>query len=167
MPDFYYIINNYINNISNLNEKKIIEEAINLIESKPVILDEELKVLNEFFLALKKGYTLNILNDPNTLDFCVAIVKKKEQIRKNNYSIEILFNELQKESLKRNISQIESTVLSLLLASEYLEENEILLIQNIIYYLNNNWTLRPMETNEQNIKYSRLIPVYSKQMIKK
>ena len=44
MPEFYYIINNYINNISNLNEKKIIEEAINLMESKPVILDEELKV---------------------------------------------------------------------------------------------------------------------------
>lgn len=167
MPDFSYIINGYINNVSNVNDKKIIEEALDLIESQPVILDEELDVLNEFFVSLRNDYTLNIVTDPNTLDFCVAIIKQKKPIINKKYDIEVLLKELQKVASTRNITKIENAVLNLLDASEHLEDNEILLLQNIIYYLNNNWTLRPIETNDENIKYSRLIPVYSKHMLKK
>ena len=166
MLDFHEIISQYINDVTNQNDKKILQQAINLIESEPIILDEELDILTEFFSALKKDYTIKVITDEKTLDFCIAMVKQDEPIVQNKYQLKILVEKLKKFKSNQNVSKIENAALKFLEASEHIEENETMLIQNIINYLNNNWTLKPIETNDEQIKYSRLIPVYSKHLRK-
>ncbi len=166
MLDFHEIISQYINDVTNQNDKKILQQAINLIESEPIILDEELDILTEFFSALKKDYTIKVITDEKTLDFCIAMVKQDEPIVQNKYQLKILVEQLKKFKSNQNVSKIENAALKFLEASEHIEENETMLIQNIINYLNNNWTLKPIETNDEQIKYSRLIPVYSKHLRK-
>lgn len=166
MDNFKTIINKYINNATNLNDKRIMKEALNIIESESVILDDELEILNEIFISIKKDYTINIIQDPTNLDFCLAIIKQSLPIMKNSYELTCLLNELKNNE---KISKLEKVTLNFLDASEHIEENEILLIQNIIRYLNNNWILKPFEDQKyqgENIKISRLVPTYSKKLIK-
>ena len=166
MDNFKTIINKYINNATNLNDKRIMKEALNIIESESVILDDELEILNEIFISIKKDYTINIIQDPTNLDFCLAIIKQSLPIMKNSHELTCLLNELKNNE---KISKLEKVTLNFLDASEHIEENEILLIQNIIRYLNNNWILKPFEDQKyqgENIKTSRLVPTYSKKLIK-
>ncbi len=166
MDNFKTIINKYINNATNLNDKRIMKEALNIIESESVILDDELEILNEIFISIKKDYTINIIQDPTNLDFCLAIIKQSLPIMKNSHELTCLLNELKNNE---KISKLEKVTLNFLDASEHIEENEILLIQNIIRYLNNNWILKPFEDQKyqgENIKISRLVPTYSKKLIK-
>lgn len=166
MDNFKIIINKYINNATNLNDKRIMKEALNIIESESVILDDELEILNEIFISIKKDYTINIIQDPTNLDFCLAIIKQSLPITKNSLELTCLLNELKNNE---KISKLEKVTLNFLDASEHIEENEILLIQNIIRYLNNNWILKPFEDQKyqgENIKISRLVPTYSKKLIK-
>ena len=166
MDNFKTIINKYINNATNLNDKRIMKEALNIIESESVILDDELEILNEIFISIKKDYTINIIQDPTNLDFCLAIIKQSLPIMKNSHELTCLLNELKNNE---KISKLEKVTLNFLDASEHIEEHEILLIQNIIRYLNNNWILKPFEDQKyqgENIKISRLVPTYSKKLIK-
>ncbi len=166
MDNFKTIINKYINNATNLNDKRIMKEALNIIESESVILDDELEILNEIFISIKKDYTINIIQDPTNLDFCLAIIKQSLPIMKNSHELTCLLNEFKNNE---KISKLEKVTLNFLDASEHIEENEILLIQNIIRYLNNNWILKPFEDQKyqgENIKISRLVPTYSKKLIK-
>ena len=166
MDNFKTIINKYINNATNLNDKRIMKEALNIIESESVILDDELEILNEIFISIKKDYTINIIQDPTNLDFCLAIIKQSLPIMKNSHELTCLLNELKNNE---KISKLEKVTLNFLDASEHIEENEILLIQNIIRYLNNNWILKPFEDQKyqgENIKISRLVPTYSKKLTK-
>ena len=142
------------------------KEALNIIESESVILDDELEILNEIFISIKKDYTINIIQDPTNLDFCLATIKQSLPIMKNSHELTCLLNELKNNE---KISKLEKVTLNFLDASEHIEENEILLIQNIIRYLNNNWILKPFEDQKyqgENIKISRLVPTYSKKLIK-
>ena len=166
MDNFKTIINKYINNATNLNDKRIMKEALNIIESESVILDDELEILNEIFISIKKDYTINIIQDPTNLDFCLATIKQSLPIMKNSHELTCLLNEFKNNE---KISKLEKVTLNFLDASEHIEENEILLIQNIIRYLNNNWILKPFEDQKyqgENIKISRLVPTYSKKLIK-
>ncbi len=171
MDNFHNIINKYINLSKNLNDKRIMKEAINIIESETVILDDEIEILNEIFKSLKENYTINIIQDPTNLDFCLAIMKQQLPIIKNSHELTNLLNEI-KSSINisnKNTTKLETVVLNFLEASEHIEENEILLIQNIIRYLNNDWILKPFENQKylgENIKISRLVPTYSKKLIK-
>ena len=171
MDNFHNIINKYINLSKNLNDKRIMKEAINIIESETVILDDEIEILNEIFKSLKENYTINIIQDPTNLDFCLAIMKQQLPIIKNSHELTNLLNEI-KSSINisnKNTTKLETVVLNFLEASEHIEENEILLIQNIIRYLNNDWILKPFENQKyqgENIKISRLVPTYSKKLVK-
>lgn len=169
MDNFQNIINKYINLSKNLNDKRIMKEALNIIESESVILDDELEILNEIFKSLKDDYTINIIQDPTNLDFCLAIMKQPLPIIKNSHELTLLLNELKGSISDENTTELENAVLNFLEASEHIEENEILLIQNIIRYLNNDWILKPFENQKylgENIKISRLVPTYSKKLIK-
>ena len=169
MDNFQNIINKYINLSKNLNDKRIMKEALNIIESESVILDDELEILNEIFKSLKDDYTINIIQDPTNLDFCLAIMKQPLPIIKNSHELTLLLNELKGSISDKNTTELENAVLNFLEASEHREENEILLIQNIIRYLNNDWILKPFENQKylgENIKISRLVPTYSKKLIK-
>ena len=169
MDNFQNIINKYINLSKNLNDKRIMKEALNIIESESVILDDELEILNEIFKSLKDDYTINIIQDPTNLDFCLAIMKQPLPIIKNSHELTLLLNELKGNISDKNTTELENAVLNFLEASEHIEENEILLIQNIIRYLNNDWILKPFENQKylgENIKISRLVPTYSKKLIK-
>ena len=169
MDNFQNIINKYINLSKNLNDKRIMKEALNIIESESIILDDELEILNEIFKSLKDDYTINIIQDPTNLDFCLAIMKQPLPIIKNSHELTLLLNELKGSISDKNTTELENAVLNFLEASEHIEENEILLIQNIIRYLNNDWILKPFENQKylgENIKISRLVPTYSKKLIK-
>ena len=169
MDNFQNIINKYINLSKNLNDKRIMKEALNIIESESVILDDELEILNEIFKSLKDDYTINIIQDPTNLDFCLAIMKQPLPIIKNSHELTLLLNELKGSISDKNTTELENAVLNFLEASEHIEENEILLIQNIIRYLNNDCILKPFENQKylgENIKISRLVPTYSKKLIK-
>lgn len=169
MYNFVNIISNHMEHITNLNDKRIMQEAINIIESENIILDAEIDILDEIFMALKKDYTIKIIQDPTNLDFCLAITKQQEPIIKNKHELNNLVNELKKFQSLKPITKIENTVLNFLDASEHIEENEVLLIQNIIRYLNNDWILRPLETQKylgEEIRLSRLVPTYCKKLVK-
>ena len=125
--------------------------------------------MNEIFKSLKDDYTINIIQDPTNLDFCLAIMKQPLPIIKNSHELTLLLNELKGSISDKNTTELENAVLNFLEASEHIEENEILLIQNIIRYLNNDWILKPFENQKylgENIKISRLVPTYSKKLIK-
>lgn len=169
MDNFKIIINKYINNATNLNDKRIMQEALNIINSETSILENELDILNEVFIFLKDDYTISIIQDPTNLDFCLAIMKQQLPIIKNKHEVNHLISELKRSTINQKITKLGSTILNFLDASEHIEENEILLIQNIVRYLNNDWILKPFENKKylgENIKISRLVPTYSKKLIK-
>lgn len=169
MYNFIKIINNHMEHVTNINDKRIMKEAINIIESEEVILDDELNILNEVFISLKEDYTIKIIQDPTNLDFCLAIIKQPAPIIKNQHELNSLVTELKRYSLSKPITKIESVALNFLDASEHIEENEILLVQNIIRYLNNDWILKPLEKQKylgEEVRLSRIVPTYCKKMIK-
>lgn len=169
MHDFSKIITDYLEHVTDLNDKNIIQESLIMINSVENINDDELTVLNEIFMSLKEDYTLKIMQDSEDLNFYIAIIKQDIPIIKNRHKLNILLNELKRFSLNNSISKVENTVLTFFEACEHIEENEFYLIQNIIRYLNNDWSLSPIKNETvQNeiIKVSKLIHTYNKQIIR-
>lgn len=169
MLTFEEIINNYLSYVTVTNDKRIMKEAINLIESEPIILDHEFDILNEIFSYLKMDYTLKIIQDPETLEFCIAIIKQNTPIIENKHDVNILLHELKYNCKNREISNMEKTIINFFDASEHIEENEVLLIQSIIQYLNSNWMLKPIETidyNNEKVKCTKIVPTYNKHLKK-
>lgn len=170
MNNFRQIINDYMAHVTDFNDKRIMQESITLIDSESDITDEEINILNEIFMSLKEDYTLQIIQDPTNLDFCIAISKQEIPIIKNKHELNVLVNELKRFSLNYQVSKIEKSALIFLEASEHIEENELYIIQSIIRYLNNDWTLSPIENAKylgENIRISRLTQIYLKKLIKK
>ncbi len=170
MDNFIQTIKDYMAHVTDFNSKRIMQEAITLIDSELNITDEEINILNEIFMSLKEDYTLKIIQDPTNLDFCITISKQGIPTIKNKHELNILVNELKRVSLNASISKIEKSALIFLDASEHIEENEFYIIQNIIRYLNNDWMLATIETKKylgEDVRISRLIPTYSKQLVKK
>lgn len=169
MLTFEEIINNYLNYVTIANDKRIMKEAVNLIESEPIILEHEFDILNEIFSYLKMDYTLKIIQDPESLEFCIAIIKQETPVIENKHDVNILLHELKHSCKNREISKMENTIINFFDASEHIEENEVLLIQNIIQYLNNNWMLKPVETidyNNEQIMCTKIVPTYNKHLKK-
>lgn len=170
MDNFSQIIKDYMAHVTDFNDRRIMQESITLIDSESDITDEEINILNEIFMSLKEDYTLKIIQDPTNLDFCIAISKQEIPIIKNKHELNVLVNELKRYSLNSQISKIEKSALIFLEASEHIEENELYIIQNIIRYLNSDWALSSIENTKylgENIRISRLKPIYSKKLIKK
>lgn len=170
MNSFSKIIKDYMEkHITDFNDKRIMQEAITLVDSESDITDEEVNILNEIFMSLKEDYTLKIIQDPTNLDFCIAITKQEKPIIQNKHDLNGLVNDLKRFSLNYSVSKIENATLLFLDASEHIEEDEFLLIQNIIRYLTNDWCLSPIEQQKHSgeiIRISRLIPTYCKKLIK-
>ncbi len=169
MNSFSKIIKDYMEHITDFNDKRIMQEAITLIDSESDITDEEVNILNEIFMSLKEDYTLEVIQNPNNLEFCYAITKQEIPIIQNKHELNVLVNELKRFSLNYSISKIENAALLFLDASEHIEEDEFLLIQNIIRHLTDDWCLSPIEEQKHSdgiIRISRLIPKYSKKLIK-
>ena len=169
MTKFSLIINKYIDKTIDLNSKRIMQEALNLIEDEQIISEIELQVLNEIFISLREDFTIIIMQDEVTLDFLITLQKQQKPIIKNEHNINTLINDLKRLNIKQEFSNIENMTLNFLDACEHIEETEIFLIQNIIRYLENNWILKPIETKKYNgeqIRYSKLIPTYCKTLIK-
>ena len=103
MENFKSIINKYVKMTSNQNDKRIIQEALNLINSESTILENEFDILNEIFIYLKKDYTINIIQDPTNLDFCLAIIKQQNPFIKNKHELNSLVCELKLYLLNKNI----------------------------------------------------------------
>ncbi len=169
MDNFSQIIKEYMAHVTDLNDKRIMQEAITLIDSKFDITDTEIDILNEMFMSLKEDYTLKIIQDPTNLDFCIAISKQEIPIIKNKHELNDLVDELKRFSLNFETSNIEKSALVFLESSEHIEENELYIIQNIIRYLNNDWSLSPIENQKylgEQIRISKLKPTYNKILIK-
>ena len=58
MGNFNDIIKRAIKRSHCMNDKRIMITALNILDLKDIITEEELKYLNEIFMALKKDYTL-------------------------------------------------------------------------------------------------------------
>lgn len=167
MNNFISTINNYISHLSNPNDIRILEEAINLLELSPILTKNEIEVLNEMFTSLREDYTLSIMQDRSNLNYMIVIKKQEQPIIENKHDLNVLLTELKKIN---NNSIIEKVVINFIDACEHIEENEILRIKQILNYLNNEWTLKPLTEKQyknETIRCSYLTPCYRKQLIKK
>ncbi len=170
MSNFKDIINKYNDKIIRSNDKRILIEAINLLDDEPILTDTELNVLKEIFMALKEDYTLDITQDREQLEFMVEIQKQDVPIIENKHDLNELCNELIQSTNCQSITQLESVVITFLCACEHIEENEICIIKEIIKLIEKNWTLSPIIQKEKNGKiyrYTKFVPTYSKQLVKK
>ena len=111
MPNFLDIINDYVKNVVNKNDRRIILCAINLLEAEDLISNDEINVLNEIFLALREDYTLSIKQDRETLDFMIAIEKQDTPIIENKHDVIILCNEL-KRLTSNNITNMQNAIIN-------------------------------------------------------
>lgn len=169
MHNFQNIINDYIKNVINKNDRRIMICALNILEAEEIISDTEINILNEIFMLLKEDYTLAIKQDQNTLDFIIVIEQQPVPIIENKHDLNVLCNELKRIAEHKNISNAEKSIITFLNACEHIEENEVLVIDKIINSIINNWTLTPIEQKEQNkkiIRYTKFIPTYNKCLIK-
>ncbi len=167
--EFIEVIKNYMKNVTNKNDLRIMNEAVNILEAEMILNNEELDVLNELFISLREDYTLFFMQDRETLEFLLAIKKQEIPIIENKHNLNILACELKRMSLDKNISKLEKTVLTFLDACEHIEENEVISIQKIMEYINNNWTLKPIEEykyNDETVRCSKIVPSYQKKFIK-
>ena len=170
MSNFKTIIKNYIKNVSNVNDKRIMIEAVNIIDAKNILSDNEINVLKEVFMALKEDYTLAITQDRDTFNFMLAITEQEIPIVENKHELNVLYNLLKKDVENREISKLEETILTFLDACEHIEEDEVLIINKIIQYLTNNWALSPLNKKEikgKEIRFSYITPTYNKSLVKK
>lgn len=168
MNNFIATINNYISHLSNPNDIRILKQAINLLELSPILTRNELEILNEIFTSLREDYTLSIMQDRNNLNYMVVIKKQTKPIIENKHDLNVLLTELKK--INSNDSTIENIIINFIDACEHIEENEILIIKQILRYLNNEWSLKPLikkQYEDETIRYSYLTPCYRKELIKK
>lgn len=169
MPNFKSIIKDYIKIVSNENDKRIMLTALNILNAQSIISDEEVKVLEEIFMSLKEDYTLEIKQDRDTFDFMIVITEQNIPVIENKHDINVLYHELLKSSNVSNRSNIENVILTFFDACEHIEEDEVLVINKIIYYLTNNWTLstiREKKLENNSVRCSNIIPSYQKKLIR-
>lgn len=165
---FLSTLEKYTNVVSNENDRKFLSEAIQLYDTEPLISEDEFKILNEMFLSLRVDKTLQIIQDPTNLNFCISIVNEDVPEFQNKHDILIILNELKR--LQTFGNRAEALVVSFLESCEHVEEDELFLIQEIIRYLGSSWKLMPFEEMKYNgevVKYSRLVPTYSKQLVRR
>lgn len=141
MSDFINIIKRNIQHSQCMNDKRIMLVALNILDLEKVITDEELDNLDEVFAALKKDYTLSVSSDRDTLEPVVIIMNQTIPIVENKHDVCILYNILN----KLNTTRIERTVLSFFDACAHIEETEVMVINQIIDMLENNWSLNGIE----------------------
>lgn len=169
MPNFKSIIKEYVKNVCNENDKRIMVAALNMLEASNILSDTEINTLKEIFMALKEDYTLEIKQDRETLDFMVVITEQNIPIIENKHDLNVLYHELLNNSNPVNRTKLDNTVLTFLDACEHIEEDEILVISKILQYLTNNWSLSPIEEKiikNKPVKCSRIIPTYHKKLAK-
>ena len=167
MNNFLETLEMYTETVSDSNDKKLLSEAIQIYDTTPLITEDEFNILNEIFLSLRADKTLSIIQDPTNLNFCISIVNQNNPSIKNKHDIVVILNELKRIHNYNN--RAETLVINFLEACEHVEEDEIFLIQEIIRYLGNSWILNPFEEMKYNgelVKYSRLLPTYSKRLVK-
>ena len=158
MPNFKEIIHRNIKQARKENDKRIMKTALDIIVDEPILSDESIDVLNEIFMALKLDYTLRIIQDYETLNFAVEIYKQEEPIIENKHEVNILYSEL---SQKEKITKLEKCALLFLNACEHTEENEVLVINKILEFIEKNWTLSPIE-KYGDTRISKIVPIYYK-----
>ena len=141
MGNFNDIIKRAIKRSHCMNDKRIMITALNILDLKDIITEEELKYLNEIFMDLKKDYTLSVTSDRDTLEQVVVISKQIVPIVENKHDVSILYNYLSKEKTNK----LENAVLNFFDACNRIEEDEIMIINQIIDMLENNWSLNGIE----------------------
>ena len=167
MNNFLDTLEKYTDTVSELNDKKLLAEAIQIYDTTPLISDVEFNVLNEIFLSLRVDKTLSIIQDPTNLNFCISILEQKNPAIENKHDVIVILNELKR--IHNLDNRAETLVINFLEACEHVEEDEVFLIQEIIRYLGNSWELQPFEEmkyNGENVKFSRLLPTYYKKLVK-
>lgn len=141
MKDFIYIIKKAIESSKNMNDKRIMITSLNILDLKDIITNEEINYLDEIFKALKEDYTLFVTADRDTLEQIVVISKQVVPIIENKHNVITLYTELS----KLNIDSIEKVILNFFDACAHIEEDEIMIINQIIDMLENNWSLKSIE----------------------
>lgn len=159
MPNFIETIKKHILQSNNQNDKRIMNIALNLLIDSPILSDEEINVLNDIFTCLKFDYTLSIVQDPETLQFGVEISMQETPIIENKHDVMKLYKELA-TNIDKKIS-IEDCVLTFLDACEHIEENEVLVINKLLDFMEKNWTLSPI-TEKNNKRYTFILPCHHK-----
>ena len=170
MPSFKSIIKDYVKNVYNENDKRIMVSALNILNASNVLSDDEIQTLKEVFMALKEDYTLEIKQDRETFDFMLVITEQNIPVIENKHDINVLYHELLNNSNPVNRTKLEDAVLTFFDACEHIEEDEVLVINKIIQYLTNNWSLAPLEEKtikNKKVRCSHIIPSYQKKLVKK
>ena len=101
MGNFNDIIKRAIKRSHCMNDKRIMITALNILDLKDIITEEELKYLNEIFMDLKKDYTLSVTSDRDTLEQVVVISKQMVPIVENKHDVSALYNYLSKEKTSK------------------------------------------------------------------
>lgn len=169
MHNFLEVVNDYVKNVVNKNDRRIMLCALNILEAEEIISNDEINILNEIFMALKEDYTLAITQDRETLDFMIAIKKQEAPIIENKHDVNVLCNELKRLASTMDTTVTEKSIINFFCACEHIEENEVLVIEKIIDSIVNNWALNPIEQKEENgelIRYTKFIPTYTKGLVK-
>ena len=141
MNDFINIIKKAIKFSKNMNDKRIMITALNILDLKDIITNEEINYLDEIFKALKEDYTLFVTADRDTLEQIVVISKQVVPIIENKHDVITLYTDLS----KLNIDSIEKIILNFFDACSHIEEDEVMIINQIIDMLENNWSLKSIE----------------------
>ena len=164
MNKFYDIIKLAIKRCHCMNDKRIMITALNVLELKDIITEEEINYLDEIFTALKEDYTLSVTSDRDTLEQVVVIEKQVVPIIENKHDVTILYNYLKKEK----INNLENIVLNFFDACAHIEEDEVMIINQIIDMLENSWALKSIEKQKMDGKSIRILkfkPMYQKVMM--
>ncbi len=161
MGNFNDIIKRAIKRSHCMNDKRIMITALNILDLKDIITEEELKYLNEIFMDLKKDYTLSVTSDRDTLEQVVVISKQIVPIVENKHDVSVLYNYLSKEKTNK----LEKVVLNFFDACSHIEEDEVMIINQIIDMLENSWALKNIEKHDIDGKEVRILkfkPKYQK-----
>lgn len=170
MPKFKDIIKEYVKNVYNENDKRIMVAALNILNASDIISENELDILKEIFMALKEDYTLTIKQDRETFNFMIVISEQNVPVIENKHDINVLYHELQKNSNPLERTRLEDAILTFFDACEHIEEDEVLVINKAIQYITNNWSLGPIEEKETKnglVRCTHIIPSYNKRLVKK
>lgn len=144
MGNFNDIIKRAIKRSHCMNDKRIMITALNILDLKDIITEEELKYLNEIFMALKEDYTLSVTSDRDTLEQVVVISKQIVPIVENKHDVATLYNYLSKEKTNK----LENAVLNFFDACSHIEEDEVMIINQIVDMLENSWALKNIEKQD-------------------
>ena len=144
MGNFNDIIKRAIKRSHCMNDKRIMITALNILDLKDIITEEELKYLNEIFMALKKDYTLSVTSDRDTLEQVVVISEQIVPIVENKHDVATLYNYLSKEKTNK----LENVVLNFFDACSHIEEDEVMIINQIVDMLENSWALKNIEKQD-------------------